>query len=265
MPGYKEGVRMMNKWYNERLIPRDFQNMNDEIINKMKSGVVGAFCQDWDFPYRTNYNINQELAINVPGAQFVPVYLNLNNLDMFDKTGLRIFIPSFSQNPIAALRYLNWLARYENYHFLQVGRENVNHQMVNNIPSIIARPEGDPWFQNSPQNIDYTMPMNGIEMGSQELNARVLSLSYGNIPAETIVNAYAIAVRGARAPAVYQITTTVNQYAQILQEKARQLLVQAIIAAPGDFDRIWEAGIADWKAAGAQEVYNERAALYPGK
>nr|AGS52746.1 sugar ABC transporter substrate-binding protein [uncultured bacterium contig00091] len=129
----------------------------------------------------------------------------------------------------------------------------------------MGRPAGDPWFQNSSQNIDYTMPMNGVEMGSTELNARVLALSYGKIPAETIVNAYAIAVRGARAPAVYQATTTVNEYAQTLQDKAKDLLAQSIRAASGDFDSIWDAGVADWRSSGAQAVFDERSKLYPAK
>jgi putative aldouronate transport system substrate-binding protein len=228
----------------------------------MKNGVVGAFCQNWDLPYRTDYNINVELARNVPGAEFIPVDLGLNNLDMMDKVGLQIFIPSYSQNQEGALKYLNWLAKPENYQFLQRGTEGVNHNIENGVPRIIGRPAGDPWFQNSAQNIDYTMPMNGVEMGSIELNARVLALSYGSIPADTIVNAYAVSVRNARAPAVYQATTRINHFSQVLQDKAESLLNQAIIASPADFDRLWDAGIADWRASGAQEVLDERSSLY---
>jgi putative aldouronate transport system substrate-binding protein len=262
-PGYKEGVRLMNQWYNERLIYQDFPLMvtSDELYNQMKSGVVGAFCQNWDLPYRTDYNINVELARNVPGAEFVPIDITQNK-QMMDKTGLQIFIPSFSRNPEGALRYLNWLAKPENYQYLQVGEQGRNHTIVNGVPNIIARPAGDPWFQNSAQNIDYTMPMNGVEMGSPELNARVLALSYSNIPSATIENAYMIATRNARAPVVTQYTTTVNQYAQTLQDKAKALLAQSIMARPADFDRIWDAGIADWLASGAQAVINERSSLW---
>jgi putative aldouronate transport system substrate-binding protein len=263
MPGYKEGVRLMNQWYNERLIYQDFPLMTtaDDFYNQMKSGVVGAFCQNWDLPYRTDYKINEELAINVPGAEFVPIDI-VQNKDMMDKVGLQIFIPSFTKNHVAALQYLNWLAKPENYHFLQVGQEGVNHQLVNGIPNILTRPAGDPWFQNSSQNIDYTMPMNGVEMGSPELNARVLALSYGNTPPDVIVNAYMVSTRNARAAAVYQATTTINQYAQTLQDKADQLLAQAIRGPTRDFDRVWDAGIQDWLASGGQEVLNERNSLY---
>jgi len=264
LPGYKEGVRVMNQWYNERLIYQDFPLMTtaDDLYNLMKSGRVGAFLQNWDMPFRTDYNINTELARNVPGAEFVAVDLNLNNKQMMDKTGLHMFIPAQSKNQEGALRYLNWLAKPENYQFLQIGEVGRNHELVNGVPNIINRPAGDPWFQNSAQNIDYTMPLNGVEMGNQELNSRVLALSYGNVPADKVVAAYAISVRNARAPIVRQVTTTVNQYNTTLQDKHAALLAQAIRATPAQFDAIWDAGIRDFLASGGQEVINERASLW---
>jgi putative aldouronate transport system substrate-binding protein len=264
MDGYKRGVQEMNKWYNEGLIFRDFPLMvtADDFYNQIKSGVVGAFCQNWDMPYRTDYRLLEDLRRNVPGADYIPIDV-VQNKDMMDKVGLQIFIPSFSPNKDAALKYLNWLAKPENYQFLQIGNEGVNHQMVNGVPRTIATPPGNSWIQNSPNNIDYTMPINGVEMGSQSLNARVLSLSYGDIAPEVIVNAFEVSTRNARAAAVYQATTTVNQYNRDLQEKADDLLAQAITAKPADFNRIWDNGIRDWLRSGAQEVFDERQRLYP--
>jgi putative aldouronate transport system substrate-binding protein len=270
MPGYKEGVRMVNQWYNEGLIFRDFMLMTtaDAFYNQMKSGVVGAFAQNWDMPYRTDYKILEDLRRNVPGADYVAIDPILSSdgvahKDMMDKVGLQIFIPSFSKNHIAALKYLNWLAKPENYQFLQVGQEGVNHQIVNGVPQTIGRPAGDPWFMNSSNNIDITMPMNGVEMGSMELNARVLALGYGDTPPEVIVNAYAVSTRNARAAAVYQATTSQDGiYGQTLQDKADALLSQAITARPADFDRIWDAGYKDWLSSGGQAVYDERVSLY---
>jgi len=262
--GHKEGVRLMNQWYNEKLIYQDFPLMTvaDNFNNQIKSGVVGAFCQNWDLVYRTDYKINEELAKNVPGASYIPIDLGLSNKSMMDKTGLQIFIPAFSKNKIDALRYLNWLSKFENFNFIQIGKEGVNHRLVNGIPQIIN--STDPkWIQNSAQNIDITMPLNGVELGSQDKNARVLALSYGNVPADTIVNAYNISVKGARAAIVRQVTTTVNQYAQTLTDKADALLAQSIRAPTADFDRIYDAGYRDWLASGAQEVINERAKLWP--
>ena len=264
MDGYKRGVQEMNRWYNEGLIFRDFPLMvaADDFYNQIKSGVVGAFCQNWDFPYRTDINIHGDLRRNVPDANYIPINVT-NNKEVMDKPGLRIFIPSFSPNKDAALKYLNWLAKEENYRFLQLGHEGLNHRMVNGIPQTIATAPQHQWIQNSPNNIDLTMPMNGIELGSDELNGRALGLGYGSTPPDVISNAFIVATRGARGPAVWQATTTVNQYAGDLREKADDLIALAISARPQDFNRVWDNGIRDWLRAGGQEVFNERSALYP--
>jgi len=262
--GYKRGVQEMNKWYNEGLIFKDFPLMTtaDAFYNQIKSGVVGAFCQNWDFPYRPDINITEELRRNVPGAEYIPIAVT-NNRQVMDKPGLRIFVPNFSPNKDAALKYLNWLAKPENYKFLQLGQEGVNHRMVNGIPQTIATPAGHAWIQNSPNNIDLTMPMNGVELGSDELNARVLVFSYGNTPPQVISTAYQTSVRGARGPAAWQATTRVNQYDGDLREKADDLIALAVTARTQDFNRIWDNGIRDWMNSGAREVLNERTSLYP--
>jgi putative aldouronate transport system substrate-binding protein len=263
-PGMKEGVRMMNQWYNEGLIFRDFPlwTVADDFINLIKSGVVGAFSGNWDEPYRTDYKILGDLRMNVPGADYVPLDIT-NNKEIYDKVGLQIFVPAFSRNQEAALRYLNWLTIPENYQFLQRGQEGTNHRMVNGVPEIIARPPNDPWFQNSSQNIDFTMPQNGIEMGNVDMNARVLALSYGGFAPEVIVNAYQTSTRNARAQVVVPgvVTTQDGLYNQTLADKADALLAQAITATTANFDRIWDAGITDWMQSGGQAVMDERAAI----
>jgi putative aldouronate transport system substrate-binding protein len=267
-PGYKEGARLMNQWYNEGLIFRDFPLMTgDDAQNIIKSGLAGAIAGNWDVPYRTDNKVLEDLRLLVPNADFVPVDAiqssdGITHKDMMDKIGLQIFVPTFSRNAEAALRYLNWLCIKENYTFLQIGQEGVNHQIVNGVPSIQTRPPNDPWFQNSTQNIDITMPMNGIEMGSADLNARVLALSYGGYSADVIVNAYSVSTRNARAPVVVNIPTSVDGiYGQTLVDKGDALLSQAVTARPAEFDRIWDAGIRDWMQSGAQEIMDERIAI----
>jgi len=264
MDGYKRGVQEMNRWYNEGLIFRDFPLMRtaDDFYNQIKSGVVGAFCQNWDFPYRTDINILEDLRKVVPNADYVPIAVT-NNREVMDKPGLRIFVPSFSPNKDSALRYLNWLAKEENYRFLQLGREGVNHRMVNGIPQTIATSPQHPWIMNSPNNIDLTMPMNGVELGNVQANGRALGLSYGSISPDVIANAFATSIRGARGPAVWQATTTVNQHNGVLREKADDLIVLAISSRTQDFNRVWDNGIRDYLRSGGQEVLDERQALYP--
>jgi len=266
MPGYKRGVQEMNKWYNEGLIYKDFPLMSaaDDFTNQIKSGVVGAISQNWDTIYRTDANVLIDLRKNVSGADFIPINIT-NNKEVMDKIGYRIFIPYFSPNKDSALKYLNWLAKPENFNFLQIGLEGINHKMVNGIPQTIATPPQHPWFMNSQNNIDMTIPINGVELGSDELNAKVLGLSYGSISPDVISNAYIISIKGARGPAVWQAVTKINQYSGDLREKADDLLSLAITAKPAEFNRIWDNGIKEWLKAGGQEVLDERQALYPKK
>ena len=261
-PGIQEGVRLMNRWYSLGLIFRDFPlvSMNsDDFWNNLKSGRVGAFSGNWDLPYRTDYNVNLDLAANVPGASFVPVDLNLNNRDMYDKVGLQMFIPANARNPVGALRYLNWLAIPENYQFIQRGNEGVNHTLVNGAPRLETRPANDPWIQNSAMNIDFTMPMNGIETGNADLNARVIALTYGSFAPEVIVSAYNISMRNARAGVVVPLPTLQDGvYGATLNDKADDLLAQAIRATPAQFNAVWNAGYQDWLQSGGQAVMDER-------
>jgi len=264
MPGYKRGVQEMNKWYSEGLIYKDFPLMTtaDAFYNQIKSGVVGAFCQNWDFIYRTDMNILVDLRKNVPNADYIPINITANK-EVMDKPGLRIFIPQFSKNQDSALKYLNWLAKPENYKFLQIGTEGVNHKMVNGIPQTIATAPKHQWFMNSPNNIDITMPMNGVELGSDTLNAKVLGLSYGTFSPDVISNAYVVATTNARGPAVWQVTTKVNQYSGDLREKADDLIALSIKSSSSNFNKVWDDGIKDWMNAGGREVLAERTSLYP--
>jgi len=266
IPGYKRGVQEMNKWYNEGLIFKDFPLMTtaDDFTNQIKRGVVGAISQNWDSIYRTDSNILIELRRNVQGADFIPIVIT-NNKELTDKAGFMIFIPSFSPNKDSALRYLNWLSKPENFNFLQIGNEGINHKMVDGIPQTIATPPQHPWFMNSPNNIDMTIPINGVELGSDEKNAKVVSLSYGNISPDVILNAYIAATTNARGPAIWQATTKINQYSGDLREKADDLLSLAITAKPENFNRIWDNGIKEWLKAGGQEVLDEKQSLYPKK
>jgi putative aldouronate transport system substrate-binding protein len=57
------------------------------------------------------------------------------------------------------------------------------------------------------------------------------------------------------------VTTQDGVYGQVLNDKADALIAQAITARPADFDRVWDAGLADWMASGGQAVMDERAVI----
>jgi len=267
LPGYKDGVRVLNRWFNEGLIDPNFPLYTQvQVDNLIKSGAVGAFISNWDQPYRTGDALLQDLQSNVPGANFIPIDPfesrdGVRHKQAYDAAGLNIFVPRSTRNSNGALRYINWMARFENYHFLQIGPEGIVHNMVNGVPSLMAA-EG-PWIQNSAQNIDYTIHVNGLELGSRELNARALASAYP-WPDEVIANAYYVATsHAAPGPVVPVDLIAANAVSQTLVDKASDLIASSITGSPANFDRTWDAGIADWMQSGAQAVIDERRAKYP--
>ena len=267
MPGYKEGIRFLNKMYNEGLIDRNFPlyRTEDDLFNVIKSGMVGSYSDNWDRIYRDSDRIQEDLQKNVPGAELVPVDCvtspdGVIRRAIYDSAGAIIFMPASCKNPEAVLRYLNWLSRYENYHFLQIGPEGIVHDLENGLPKLKIATGG--WIQNSPQNIDYTLPLNGLDMVDPELTVKALANGY-SWEAEKIETAYHIAMHnGVPDPVIPVTLSAAGPYVQTLIDKDKVLLTESITARPADFDRVWDAGIKDYLESGAQAIIDERKAKY---
>jgi putative aldouronate transport system substrate-binding protein len=180
---------------------------------------------------------------------------------MHDAAGVNYFIPTATKYPQAALRYLNWLARFENYNFLQIGPAGVTHDLGSDgIPRLKAG--AGLWIQNSPQNIDYTPMINGLDLGDPVKTAKGLATSY-TVDAQLIVDANALSLKnGKPMPIVPATLSAAGPYAQTLADKGNVLLAEAITCAPAQFDRVWDAGIADWLASGGTAIRDERIAKY---
>jgi putative aldouronate transport system substrate-binding protein len=270
LPGYKEGVRFLNKMYNAGLIDKDFPlYKGGDNSNLLKSGVVGAHSGDWDTIYREPNGVLSDLQKNIPTAEFVPVDCmtssdGITHKSAYDAAGVNFFIPASCKNTNAAMRYLNWLAKYDNYHFVQVGAEGTVHAIVDGVPKINpAAPDG--WIQNSNQNIDYTPMMNGLFLGSDDQNVKALASGY-SWPANVIVNAYNVAMKNAKPGVVVSTKAPLvvaGPLTQTLTDKGVVIYTQAVTCSAADFDRVYDSGVQDWLNSGAQRIIDERRANYP--
>jgi putative aldouronate transport system substrate-binding protein len=266
LPGIKEGYRWFNKLFNEGLLDHDFPlRKGTDGDNLVKSGMVGAFDSNWDYPFRDTPGVYRDLAANVPGAEFVAVECFENargviNHFMYDIEGIYFFIPAFAKEPEAAMRYVNWLARFENMNFLQIGPEGITHDLVDGIPQL--KPAEGPWIQNSGQNLDYTISVNGLNLGSEEKNLQSLASGYA-VRAELLNNAYRISKNNTWTVQTVPVELTLGgQYQQTLRDKFSTFYTLAVTGTPGDFDRTWDAGLADWLSSGGQAVIDERRTKY---
>jgi putative aldouronate transport system substrate-binding protein len=270
VPGYKEGVRFLNRMYNAGLVDLQFALYRDsqKLYNDVKSGIVGAFIQNWDQIYRDSDKVLADLQANIPGADLVPVDCFTSTDDIthktsYDAAGAFFFVPKGSKNPDAAMRYLNWLSKYENYHFIQVGPEGIVHTLVDGIPKLDPNASGG-WIQNSAQNIDYTIMMNGLFLGTQEESIRALASGY-TWPADIIFNAYSLSMKNARPGLVVSPKSPLTQegpVAETLTTKATEVYARSIQAKPVEFDAVYDTQVREWLSMGAQTIIEERAEKY---
>jgi putative aldouronate transport system substrate-binding protein len=256
--------------WNDGLIDPDFPLYGDEepVRNLIKSGVVGAFGHNWDQIFRESDRLLSDLQKNVPDAMWIAVDCmtssdGITRKISYDPAGLNYFIPKSSKNPEAAMRYLNWLAKFQNYNFIQIGPEGIVHTLVDGVPKLNpSAPDG--WIQNSAQNIDYTPIMNGLFLRTEEESIRALATAYP-WPAEMVMEAYNVSIHNARPGPVIITSEPLREAGpvnQTLIDKSETFVVQSIIAPATNFNRVWDNGIADWLASGAEAVRKERAEKY---
>lgn len=272
-PGYKEGVRKLNEWYNEGLIWKDFAlyGAGDSTEdNMMKAGYVGAFMHNWDYPYRDGQEgIHANLQRLVgEDAAYIAVEPFKNDAGIYRKflsapIDRKVFFPATNDEPLASLLYLNWLANFENRRFLQTGEEGVHH-VITADGAVQALPVTGEKIMNSPQNIDYTIVINGLDLGDPALTSKSIALNYAGVDARFIEAAYVITDNGARYGKNFQVgeITAEEGMGTVLSEKRNTLLAQAVVAKPGEFDAVWDRGFTDYLRSGGQAIINERAKKY---
>jgi putative aldouronate transport system substrate-binding protein len=267
LPGYKEGARFLNKMYNNGLVDKQFALYKDDVenANMIKRGVVGSFIHNWDQPYRDSEAYMTELRKKVPDGEYVAIdpFKNKDGKTvktLYDQAGANYFIPANSKNVEGAVRYINWLAKFENRYYLQIGDEGVTHKMVDGLPKMLAA-TGDK-IMNSSNNIDYTLPINGLDVGDESKMVETLAKSY-SIDSKYITDAYHVAMKDGRQPLIIPVTlSAAGPVTQTLTDKGNELLAKSVSCKPSEFDKVWDAGIKDWMNSGARDVVKEREEKY---
>jgi putative aldouronate transport system substrate-binding protein len=269
----KSAARVLNKWYNENLTWKDFVLYGEGDTtedNLLKSGYVGAFIHNWDYPWRNGQDSILTTMKNLagPDASYIAITPFKNDAGVAQKYGYalidrNLFFPSSNKNPVASLLYLDWVTRQDNLTFLQFGEEGVTHQKMGNGAIQTLAASGDR-IQNSPNNIDYTLTINGIKMTTTDLTIKSMALAYTSIDSSYVETGYYASSEPRRTmgrPIVGDITAEEGM-GQVLKEKRDALLSQAITAPAARFDSVWDAGYRDYLNSGGQAIIDERTAKW---
>ena len=267
-PNHKEGVRTLNAWYNEGLVWKDFAEYPSGDTHEddmMKAGFVGAFQHNWDYPYRGGEDsIQANLQRNVGAdACYIAVDCFKNDAGVYRKflapsIDRKVFFPATNEEPIASLLYLDFISDPETIAFLQLGKEGETYNAVEGGYEKIAT-TGD-WLQNSLNNIDYTITVNGLYLG--DATAVTTALGYESVASDLIVVANAAAKNDGRTVTTFHCGTieAEQEYGTALPTYRDTMLDKAVVASVEDFDAVYDQGMADYLANGGQAIIDERTA-----
>lgn len=269
-PGFKEAVRKVNDWYNQGLVWKDFALYPDgdkTEDNMIKAGYVGAFIHNWDYPYRDGGEGVQGSMSKIVGsdAAFVAVDTFKNDAGLYrkylpDSIDRKVFFPATNKEPLASLFYLEWMSTLENRRYLQIGDENVNHTVMENGAIAAKDATGTEKVMNVVQNIDYTIVINGLDLGDDELNNKSRALNYPGIDSFYTETSMEINQNDARIFNHYNVGKVDAEEGldTALKEKRNNLLAQSVVAPSAQFDKIWDAGFQDYLKSGGQAIIDER-------
>lgn len=270
--GTKEAARLLNKWYNDGLIWKDFalSNADDSAEDDMiKAGFVGAFMHNYDYPFRGGVDsINATLkAIQGDDARFVAVNCFEDKNGKYTKYRYseggdrKVFFPATNDEPIASLCYLEFMSQADTVAYLQAGDEGVNHTVAPNGAWVLVQdPEGHhEFFVNSGKNIDMTINCNGLRLATPELTNLSLAYSYAEVDPADVQQAIEAAMLDSRAPKTVSVgDIAAEAEGTDLTGKRDQGFDNSIVASVADFDSVWDKFMNEYLAAGGQDIMDER-------
>lgn len=267
--GTKEAIRVLNKWYNDGLIWKDFalygsgDSTEDDMI---KAGYVGAFIHTWDYPYQPGTAIGTTLkSIVGDDAEYVAVDCFKNSAGKYAKYSYstagdrKIFFPNTNDEPLASLLYLDWISDPSHIEYLQIGEEGYTHTVLDDGAISVMAAEA-PYIQNSGQNIDLTITCNGLNLSTEDLTLKSMSHNYDGISPDVVLQSMQVCLNDSIIPQAVNVGVIESEagVGNGLSEKRDIVFDNAIVASVADFDKVWDDGMADYMSAGGQEIRDER-------
>ncbi len=268
-PGVKEGVRLLNKWYNDGLMWKDFalygsgDTTEDDM---MKAGYVGAFTHNWDYPYRNGEDSIQTNLQRMVGEDATYVVIDPFEDSKGTHTKFvpgpidrKIFFPATNDEPLASMLYLDFISSPEVIEYLQIGDEGVTHNVLEDGAVEVIAATGDD-IQNSGFNIDYTITCNGLKLVDEEQTLKSTAHSYAGIDPAQVEHANEVANTDLHVGKNVNVGTIEAEEGQgpALSEKKDVVFDNAVIAPSEEFDSVWDAGMEDYLSSGGQAIIDER-------
>ena len=104
------------------------------------------------------------------------------------------------------------------------------------------------------------MTTNGLRLSSDELTIKSMAYGYANVDPQDVVNAINVSLNDAKYPTSIDLGTidAETTIGDTLTSYQRQTFDKAVAATVENFDSVWDSGMADYLAAGGQDIIDER-------
>jgi putative aldouronate transport system substrate-binding protein len=265
MPGNKEAFRFLNKLYHEGLIDPNFHldRFAQQFQKDLVHGRVGAGTPNTNEPVYMGYLA--DLQQYEPDAVLTPIdpFTNVNGKKtkpVLEKTGMFIMVPKASKNAEAAVRYLNWMAKPENYIALQNGMEGVTYEIRDGLPVMLQNEEAKRMLYNY---FDYCIILNGKFVSTadhqQNIQANAFDPNYEEFTVKSIEHGMK---DGIETPQIKTILQSEIKYSAILTEKNDEIFVKVITAKPEEFEAVYDREVAEYLRMGGQQVMEDKRKAY---
>lgn len=238
--GYSDGLRILNKWYLENLLPDDFMRIrpsSKESYEPIEKGYVGAFCSEFDYLYVNGDDSHIKALHDNCGnnAEYVAVNTFKNACgeyvswqeDYLKEDETNIFLPSTCSEPLACLVYLNWISNSENI------------ECIKNLSS------SDPYTYDR-----YLITGREMHLRSDVYDVADYETAKQKAFEAEHVHRSNLCVR--YGPDVFPAFVTENDYSVLYPDSTRVFLDNVICAGEGDFDSVYETQFEIYKNSGTK-------------
>ncbi|QSF46305.1 extracellular solute-binding protein [Paenibacillus tianjinensis] len=269
LPGFKDGLKFMNKLYNEGLISKDFGLDKDkkQLWQNLQNGLLGFYTEDAGELYFSANGGYENLQANVPGAVITPVDVFTNSEGKHAKpayapNAMYVMIPKSSKNAEAALKYLDWMASDTNLFDMQFGVENENYTLVDGVP--VVKADATQEAMDRIYNFgDLAIIVNGKYAGDDAKNEAAYIAQTPEKYQADMKKSVEISNTDNIQPVKFDHPIEAEaKYGTALADKFQEIIVKMTMVKPEQFDSTYDSMIKDYMASGGQAILDERTEAY---
>lgn len=268
-PGTKEGFKVLNSWYNEGLISKDFalDTSEKKFVQDITTGKVGAFTVD----QTQVFGWLDAFKKNVPDGEYWPIDAFENGDGTYWKDagtglGLKIMVPKANEkNAEAVIRYLNWMSDKKVYANIKYGVEGENFTYdKDGIPAFTGK-TGDRQKKGIADTFMFDTAIIYSDLIADSEDKKVVAFVKQFPGYEKTASELWKIIRGKGVYTQYYYSVPIdaeNKYGSSLQTMLRNMAPKLIISKPADFDKLYEDEVKKVMEGGAKQLIEERTKYY---